>query len=91
MLEHDAPELEGFDQDLWATWGDYASCVPEDALTMFRLLRQANLRLFSQLAPEQWQRSGVHRERGKLTVRDLCRHMAAHDINHIEQIRRIIK
>jgi hypothetical protein len=23
-------------------------------------------------------------------VRELCRHMAAHDINHIEQIRRIL-
>jgi hypothetical protein len=25
-----------------------------------------------------------------LTVQELCRHMAAHDINHIEQIRKIL-
>ncbi len=26
MLEHETPELAGFDQDLWARLGDYASC-----------------------------------------------------------------
>ena len=63
---------------------------PQEALAMFRLLREANLKMFAQLTPEQWDRGGVHAERGKLTVRSLCRHMAAHDINHIEQIRRIL-
>ena len=91
ILEHDAPDLMGFDQDLWAQLGDYSSWDPQDALAMFRLLREANLKMFVQLKPDQWERHGVHAERGKLTVRSLCRHMAAHDINHIEQIRRILK
>jgi hypothetical protein len=90
MLEHEAPELPGFDQDLWARLSDYASWNPQDALAMFRLLREANLKMFAQLTPEQWERHGIHTERGKLTVRDLCRHTAAHDINHLEQIRRIL-
>jgi len=91
ILEHDAPDLMGFDQDLWAQLGDYSSWDPQDALAMFRLLREGNLKMFVQLKPDQWERHGVHAERGKLTVRSLCRHMAAHDINHIEQIRRILK
>ncbi|MGC2197583.1 MAG: DinB family protein [Terriglobales bacterium] len=90
MLEHDGPELLGFDQELWARLGDYASWKSREALEMFRLLREANLRMFAQLTPEQWQRHGVHAERGKLTVQELCRHMAAHDMNHIEQVRRIL-
>jgi hypothetical protein len=90
MLEHDGPQLPGFDQNLWAQLGDYGSWKPQDALTMFRLLREANLRMFAQLTPEQWQCHGVHSERGKLTVRDLCRHMAAHDINHIDQVQKIL-
>jgi len=90
MLEHDAPTLLGFYQEMWARLGDYASWKPLEALEMFRLLREANLRMFTQLAPEQWQRYGVHAERGRLTVQELCRHMAAHDINHIEQIRKIL-
>lgn len=90
MLEHDGPELIAFDQNLWAQLGDYSSWEPEDALAMFRLLRQANLRIFARLSPQQWQRHGTHTERGRMTVRELCRHMAAHDVNHIEQIRRIL-
>jgi hypothetical protein len=90
MLENDGVALPGFDQDLWATVGDYAAWNPDDALAMFRLLREANLRMLAHLTPAQWQRHGVHSERGRLTVRDLCTHMAAHDINHIEQIKKIL-
>jgi len=67
-----------------------ANGILRSALRFSENLREANLRMFAQLTPEQWQRPGFHSERGKLTVRDLCRHMAAHDINHIEQVRRIL-
>ena len=90
MLEYDGPELLGFDQEMWAHVSDYASWQPQEALDMFRLLREANLRMFARLTPAQWQRHGIHAERGKITVRELCRHMAAHDMNHIEQVRRIL-
>jgi uncharacterized damage-inducible protein DinB len=90
MLEHEGPELSGFNQEMWAHLGNYSSWKAHDAMEMFRLLREANLRMFAQLTPEQWQRHGVHPERGKLTVQELCRHMAAHDINHIEQVGRIL-
>lgn len=91
ILEHDCPALAGFDQDMWQRLGAYSSSEPNDALQMFRLLREANLRMFERLSPEQWERAGIHEERGKISVRDLCRHMAAHDINHIHQIRRILE
>jgi NADPH:quinone reductase-like Zn-dependent oxidoreductase len=35
--------------------------------------------MLESLSPEQWKRSGDHAERGRLTVVDLARHMAAHD------------
>jgi uncharacterized damage-inducible protein DinB len=90
MLEHDGIELTGFDQEFWASVGDYSAWKAEDALAMFRLLREANLRMLARLTPEQWQCHGVHTERGTLTVQNLCRHMAAHDLNHIEQVRKIL-
>ena len=90
MIEHNGVKLLGFDQDEWARLGDYASWNINEALEMFRLLREANLRMFAQLTPEQWERYGIHAERGKITVRELCRHMAAHDMNHIDQVRRIL-
>lgn len=91
MIEHNGAPLLGFDQDLWAKLGDYQSWQPQEALAMYRLLREANLRLLEKLTPEQWESAGVHAERGPLTVRQLARHMAAHDINHIKQIERLLK
>lgn len=90
ILEHDEPELPGFDQEMWARLGNYGSWKSQEALEMFRLLREANLRMFAQLTPAQWQRHGMHAERGKLTVQELCRHMASHDMNHIDQVRKIV-
>jgi len=91
MIEHKGAPLLGFDQDLWAKLGEYHSWEPQDALAMYRLLREANLRLLEKLTPDQWESAGVHAERGPLTVRQLARHMAAHDINHIQQIERLLK
>ena len=90
MIEFDGVPLASFDQDLWATLGDYSSRNPHESLGLFRLMREANLRMLQRLTPEQWQRSGMHAERGKITVEDLARHMAGHDRNHIEQIRKIL-
>jgi uncharacterized damage-inducible protein DinB len=90
MIENSGVTLMGFDQDQWATLGDYNSWKVREALEMFRLLREANLRMLARLTPQQWESSGDHSERGHMTVRDLARHMAAHDINHILQIERLL-
>lgn len=90
MIESPGIALPGFDQDLWARLGDYRAWAPDDSLQMFRLLREANLRMLAGLTPKEWDAHGVHGERGPMTVRTLCRHMAGHDRNHVEQIRRIL-
>lgn len=90
MIEHDGVPLSGFDQELWARLGNYQSWGSDEALALFRLLRNANLRMLESLSAEQWKRSGDHAERGRLTVADLARHMAAHDINHLRQIERLL-
>ena len=91
MVEHTGIDLAGFDQDMWARLGDYASRAPQDSLELFRLLRLANLQFLQQLSPEQWECYGIHAERGGITVRALAAHMAGHDANHIEQIRTILR
>jgi len=90
MIENSGVVLMGFDQELWARLGDYASWDVREALEMFQLLRAANLRLLERLKAEEWEREGNHSERGRMTVRDLARHMAAHDVNHILQIERLL-
>jgi DinB superfamily len=88
MLEQPGIALASFDQEEWARRGDYESWDPHEALEMFRLLREANLRLLAGLTAEEWQSWSMHAERGRITVADLALHMPEHDANHIEQIRR---
>jgi DinB family protein len=90
MVEHDGIDLAGFDQDLWARLGNYTDRDPRESLALFRLLRDANLQFLQRLSPQQWECSGMHAERGRITVRELAAHMAGHDANHVEQIRRIL-
>jgi uncharacterized damage-inducible protein DinB len=91
MIENSGVLLPGFDQDEWARLGDYESWPAGEALDMFRSLRLANLRLLERLTPDEWQRYGMHAERGRITVQDLARHMAGHDQNHIQQVQRLLE
>jgi hypothetical protein len=90
MIENSGCALPSFDQDQWARLGDYPSWSPAEALEMFRLLRDANVRMLRNLSCDEWDRFGVHAERGRISVRDLAQHMAGHDMNHIDQIRTIL-
>lgn len=90
MVEHSGIALAGFDQDLWARMGDYAARAPRESLELFRLLRAVNLQFLQQLSPQKWECSGFHTERGRITVRELASHMAGHDLNHLDQIRKIL-
>jgi DinB superfamily len=90
MLEHSGTNIIPYDQDLWAQWSDYSTCDPKESLEQFRLIRERNLKLLSRLSPEQWEKYGIHGERGKETVRRLAEMAAGHDINHLQQIEKIL-
>jgi len=79
MIEHNGEKLLGFDQDEWARLGDYSSWTASDALEMFRLLREANLRMRSRLSPEERAAQECTPSVEKLNVRELANHMAAHE------------
>lgn len=65
MVENSGCALSAFDQDEWARLGDYGTCNLSDSLQSFRLLREANLRMFSRLTADEWEAFGLHAERGK--------------------------
>ena len=55
IIEHEGCTLSPYDQDLWAELGYYGSRDPQESLALFRMLREANLRMFASLTEEQWQ------------------------------------
>jgi len=90
MLTADNPALASFDQDAWASVGDYPHRPAVRSLALFRLLREETVALFERLSPEQWQRTGVHSERGPLSVADLAAFMVYHDERHLAQLQRAL-
>ena len=53
-------------------------------------LREANLALLKSLTPEQWKHFGMHAERGQETIEHIVLMFAGHDINHLQQVERIL-
>ena len=91
ILSAPGTAIQAFDQDVWARTGRYDTTDVAESLALFRVLREANLRLFRSLRDEEWDRSGVHDELGVESVRDIATYYAGHDINHFEQIRAILR
>ncbi|HET7184876.1 MAG TPA: DinB family protein [Terriglobales bacterium] len=82
--------IVAFDQDSWVTSGHYDKRNPRQCVEQFRILRETNLALLKTLTPDQWQQYGIHSERGKETVEHIVRMFAGHDLNHLQQIERIL-
>jgi hypothetical protein len=56
-----------------------------------RALRESNLRLLQSVPRARWVECyGVHEVRGRQTVEEFVRLEAAHDLNHLRQIDRIL-
>jgi hypothetical protein len=78
--------IQAFDQDAWALTGRYEKRDPRKSLEQFRVVRDANLALLKSLTPEQWKQHCIHAERGLVTIEELIRWIAGHDINHFKQV-----
>jgi hypothetical protein len=89
ILAADNPAIEGYDQDAWAQRLRYAETSLPDALSQIRVLRGRTLHLLRGLRPDEWERAGMHSERGRETVRHITKLLAAHDLVHLRQIERI--
>jgi hypothetical protein len=82
--------IAAFDQDAWVSSGHYEKRDPRKSVEQFRVAREANLALLKSLTPEQWKHYGMHAERGQETIEHTVRMLAGHDLNHLQQIERIL-
>ena len=91
ILAQPTPNIQGYDQDLWAANLNYNEMDLSEALEIIRVLRTANLNMLRGLNEAQLERYGLHNERGPESVRRIFQLTAGHDILHLNQIRRIKK
>ena len=91
ILANSGMPIAAYDQDAWAKTMRYDGIPMQSSLQRLALLREWNVTLLRSLTPEQWERFGIHAERGRESVKELTDLLAGHDVNHMQQIERIVK
>lgn len=87
IVTQDRPIIVGYDQDAWAARFARLDPDPQATFKRWRVLREANLRLYESLTPDEWERVGVHTERGDESARLVVKLAAGHDRAHLDQLR----
>lgn len=90
MLVEERPRLAAFDEAAWAERFGPLDPEPRQSLQRWRALRDSNVRLLESLDEEEWERVGIHEERGPLTVAAVAEVLVGHDRDHLDQIRRAL-
>ncbi|HLF69653.1 MAG TPA: DinB family protein [Actinomycetota bacterium] len=85
-LTQDRPVLVGYDQGAWAGRFGLLDDNARQTHLRWRWVRENNLRLYRSLSDEEWERVGLHAERGEESVRTMVRMLAGHDRMHLEHL-----
>jgi DinB superfamily len=83
--------LAWWDESVWAERLGYRNIPWRASVGTFKALRLANLALLRSLPLTAWDACyGTHPKRGRQSVRDLVSLEAAHDLNHLRQIKTLV-
>lgn len=89
VLNASGEAIEAYDQNEWVRNSRYLQNDPHLALSLFQMLRKANVCWLKSLTPQQLAHFGIHRQRGKESIAQMARLVAGHDINHLRQMETI--
>ena len=90
ILTQDNPTLIGYDQDAWTARLSMCDVNVAASVERFRILRDANLRLYESLEADEWMRVGTHEEQGLVSIKSTVETLIGHDRDHLGQIRRLL-
>jgi hypothetical protein len=91
IVTDDRPILIGYDQDAWTSRFGGLDESAAETIARWRTLRLVNIRMYESLSPEEWQRVGLHSQRGEESVLLTAQMQAGHDRTHLEQVRQGLK
>jgi uncharacterized damage-inducible protein DinB len=90
MLDTDEPRYQSGATERWVEDRQYRRNDTAEALETFRRRRAESLAFLRHLTAAQWERRGVHPTRGTLTLAEFAALMAAHDDDHLDQLKRAL-
>lgn len=90
IRDQEYPTLPAYDHDALAIEHAYNTQDKEAVYARFVQSRARFIEFFKQLDDAQWERAGLHPERGHFTLWDALMQVSTHDTRHLEQMTRII-
>jgi hypothetical protein len=90
MLVRDRSPLPAFDERRWAEVLAYAESDFQELLATFAFRRAELVRVLRRLSAADWQRAGLHEERGVITLEDTLRHLVEHEVEHCRQLEALL-
>lgn len=94
VIAEDNPAIVAFNQDAWAARLKYQQRKLKQSLDTFRRMRAENYELLKDLPESDYERSGNHSERGRITllqmVETFANHVESH-ARHLQEIREAYK
>jgi hypothetical protein len=90
ILSSPGTPIQAFDQAAFVHAQHAQDRDPFESLTLMTALRASMVTLLRGLTNEEFDRYGMHAERGKESVRHMVRMLAGHDRNHLAQIERLL-
>ena len=76
--------------DVLAAENNYAHANLSDMVAEWYTLRQAFIARLEEVQGQQWLRTGLHPQQGEGTLLDVAVNAGLHDIDHLEQLARIL-
>ena len=90
ILSAPGTPIQAFNQDAFVSAQHAADRDPFESLALMTALRTSMVRLLRGLTDEEYDRYGMHAERGKESIRHMTKMLAGHDRNHLPQIERLL-
>ncbi|MCY3831465.1 MAG: DinB family protein [Chloroflexi bacterium] len=91
MLKQEGAQLPAYDHEAMVVERGYQSESLSDAYDALASSRHRFAAFFESLTSAQWARAGLHPERGPFSMTDALMQVCAHDLDHLEQITRVLR
>ena len=86
MLVRDNPPLPAFDVRRWTEVARYAEADVHLSAALFAARRSELVRMLLGTSPDDWERTGTHEQRGRITVLDQVTTLVEHEEEHLPQL-----
>lgn len=81
------PVVTPYEQNDWADTFTYGDLDATQLMRAFTPIRRVNLELLHSVDPSLYDKPAQHPQHGTISVGQMILHLAAHDLNHLQQIR----